>query len=66
MIMHNYAIVLNNMQAKVFSLPEIGGLHFPCRVYGRKHLTYLRDLRMGIMICAAVFKFDMGELERYH
>ncbi len=41
--MHNYAIVLNNMQANVFSLPESGGLHFPCRVYGRKHLTYLRD-----------------------
>ena len=40
--MHNYAIVLNNMQANVFSLPEIGGLHFPCRVYRRKRLTDLQ------------------------
>ena len=64
--MHNYAIVLNNMQADPVSSGEADGLHFPCRVYGRKHLMYLRDLRMGIMICAAVFKFDMGELERYH
>ena len=66
MIMHIYADVLNNMQADALSLREYNGLHFPCRVYGRKHLKDLPGGRGGIMVRTAVFKFDMGELERYH
>jgi hypothetical protein len=40
--MHNYAIVLNNMQADPVSSGEADGLHFPWRVYRRKRLTDLQ------------------------